>query len=274
MSVALEMRPAVGVALGPESPAFAVPARRNPRLQALVERLNADEELWQLWRCANVNALDRLNLGDHGEVHARIVANAALRLLRLLREAGRAPGVVAHYHLPPEEAEVVVVLAAALHDIGLGLQHGGQWQAAAALAGPKARELLAPLYPPRERTILVTEALQAVCGHHLAECRTLEAGVLHLADALDIAEGRLQPPGREGDPANLPRVESVTIKKGGQRAVRVEVSLGDRAGVGDVSRLMAQALEQSALAEAVEIVGRAGAGPAFPLAPQAARSER
>jgi hypothetical protein len=33
--------------LDPDAPAFAVPARYNPRLQALVERINADEELWQ-----------------------------------------------------------------------------------------------------------------------------------------------------------------------------------------------------------------------------------
>src|SRR5574341_680925 len=93
----------------PEAPAaFTVPARHNPLLQALVNRINADEELWQLWRCANVNVVDRLGMSDHGEVHVRIVANAALKLLRLLRDAGHAPGVVAQHGLTAEDAEVIV----------------------------------------------------------------------------------------------------------------------------------------------------------------------
>src|SRR5687768_17653703 len=88
----------------PDAQAFSVPARHNPRLQALVDRLNADEELRQLWRCANVNAVDRLGQGDSGEVHARIVANAALKLLRLLRDAGEVPSVTDQHRLPPDEA--------------------------------------------------------------------------------------------------------------------------------------------------------------------------
>src|SRR5687768_2683281 len=85
--------------LPPEPALFSVPARHNPRLQALVERINHDEELRQLWRCANLNLLNRPELGDSGEVHVHIVANAALKLLRILREAGHAPSAVARHRL-------------------------------------------------------------------------------------------------------------------------------------------------------------------------------
>ncbi len=132
---------------------FSVPARHNPKLQTLVEQINADEELKQLWRCANVNAVDRLNMSDHGEVHIRIVANAALRLLRLLREAGHTPGIVANHHLTPEDAEVAVVLAAALHDLGISIHRDNHEEFSLALANLKAKELLNDLYPIRERTI-------------------------------------------------------------------------------------------------------------------------
>src|SRR5262245_38742362 len=101
--VATEVSPEAVASLG----TFIVPTRHNPRLLSLVERMNGDEELWQLWRCANVNAMDRLRLSDHGEVHIRIVANAALRLLRLLRDAGHTPSVVTDHHLAPEDAEMV-----------------------------------------------------------------------------------------------------------------------------------------------------------------------
>src|SRR5574337_1202511 len=176
-------------------PAFSVPARHNPKLQALVARINADEELWQLWRCANVNVVDRLGMNDHGEVHIRIVANAALRLLRLLHDAGHAPGIVAHHGLTPEDAEVVVVLAAALHDLGISIHRDNHEEFSLALANLKAKELLQGLYPLRERTIVVSEALHAIIAHHGdMRCLTLEAGVLKVADALDMTEGRSRIP--------------------------------------------------------------------------------
>ena len=65
-----------------------VPTRHNEKLKQVVKRINQDVELQQLWRCANINAVDRSSITDHGEVHVRIIANAALKMLRLLAEAG------------------------------------------------------------------------------------------------------------------------------------------------------------------------------------------
>ncbi|MGH2522705.1 MAG: HD domain-containing protein [Anaerolineales bacterium] len=237
----------------PPAMAFSVPARHNPRLHALVERINADEELWQLWRCANVNAVDRLGLNDHGEVHVRIVANAALKLLRLLREAGHTPAVVVHHHLLPEDAEVMVVLAAALHDLDIAAYGGARAESLTPLlATLKARELLADLYPPRKRAIVFSEALHAIAAHH-AQVRslTLEAGVLTLADALDLAAGRLR---RNG--ADDVAINEVTIRKGAGRPVCVEVHMRAATGLFQVEALLRSRLQQSTLAELVEIVAR------------------
>jgi hypothetical protein len=130
--------PATRMFVPAETPIFSVPARHNPRLQALAERINADEELRQLWRSANINAVDHLGLGDCGEVHVRIVANAGLKLLRLLRDAGHAPAVVTHHRLTPDEAEVIVVLAVAVHDVGLAVHTEPGVAARAALVWPTA----------------------------------------------------------------------------------------------------------------------------------------
>ena len=46
-----------------------VPARHNPRLQQVVDRVNADQELYTLWEVVNVNAVRRLGMSDHGPVH-------------------------------------------------------------------------------------------------------------------------------------------------------------------------------------------------------------
>ncbi len=240
---------------------FSVPARHNPKLQTLVERINADEELWQLWRCANVNVVDRLGMNDHGEVHIRIVANAALRLLRLLRDAGHTPDVVTHHHLTPEDAEVIVVLAAALHDLGISIHRDNHEEFSLPLANLKAKELLTGLYPARERTIVVSEVLHAIIAHHGdMRCLTLEAGVLKVADALDMTEGRSRIPFEAGSSSihaiSAAAIDAVTLRKGEVRPVRVEIRMSNSTGIFQVNELLRHKLEHSTLAKMVEIVAR------------------
>ena len=254
-------RPAPANAETAPTTTFSVPARHNPRLQALVERINADEELWQLWRCANVNVVDRLGMNDHGEVHIRIVANAALKLLRLLRDAGHAPGVVVHHRLTPEDAEVIVVLAAALHDLGISIHRDNHEEFSLPLANLKAKELLTGLYPIRERTIVVSEVLHAIIAHHgEVRCLTLEAGVLKVADALDMTEGRSRIPFEAGSSSihavSAAAIDEVTLKKGEGRPVRVEIRMSNSAGIFQVSELLRHKLAHSTLARLVEVVAR------------------
>ena len=97
---------------------FEVPVQGNAKLRAIQERINADEEVKALWKASNINAIDRLGFSDHGSTHVRIVARNALKMRRLLMEAGHQPGVVKNYGLTKEDAEVVVVLASAMHEIG------------------------------------------------------------------------------------------------------------------------------------------------------------
>ncbi|HQQ25624.1 MAG TPA: hypothetical protein PLR51_05010, partial [Methanomassiliicoccales archaeon] len=91
--------------------AFEVPVQGNARLSTILERMNSDEEVKALWKASNINAIDRLGFSDHGSTHVRIVARNALKMLRLLMEAGHQPGVVRNYALTKEDAEIVVVLA-------------------------------------------------------------------------------------------------------------------------------------------------------------------
>lgn len=247
-------------AAAPAPCAFSVPARHNPKLQMLVERINADEELRQLWRCANVNAVDRLSMSDHGEVHIRIVANAALRLLRLLRDSGHPAGVVTDYRLTHEDAEAVVVLAAALHDLGITIHYDSHTHFSLPLANLKAKELLTGLYPIREQTIIISEMLHAVAAHHGGvRCLTLEAGVLKLTDALDITAGRSRPVAavtpslsKTGDAV----IDEVKIKKGETKPVRLEIRMSHAAGLHQVEDSLWQRLQHSPLFGLVEVVVR------------------
>ena len=257
-----------------EPPIFSVPARHNPRLQAVAERINGDEELRQYWRCANVNSVERLGLGDSGEVHVRIVANAALKLLRLLRDAGQAPAVVSHHRLAPDDAEVIVVLAAAVHDLGLAV-HTAPGLAARAglmLAERKCQELLAGIYPTRERVVVEVEVLHAVASQETGvECLTLEGNILKLADALDLTKGRARLPNdgsrRSGMPNSVPVVDEVSIHRAKSPAVQVIVRLSQPDGLPAVEALLQEKLRRVPLAGMVEVLARVEGLPSLRLVP-------
>jgi len=238
---------------------FEVPTRHNAILQQLVERVNADAELLQLWKSANINAVDRCGISDHGEVHIRIVANAALKILRLLVEAEIEPSLVTHHGLTASDAEVIVVLAACLHDIGIAVHRDDHERYSLILAYPKARQLLAGLYEEPTLTTMVAEVLHAVIAHRAdVRCLTLEAGALKVADALDMSQGRSRIPFEAGQvnihSVSALAVEAVNIQKGQERPVQVDIRLGNSAGIFQVDALLKAKLKNSTLAPYVEVV--------------------
>lgn len=238
-----------------------VPTRHNVKLQQIVDLVNADAELLQLWKCANVMAVDRSGISDHGEIHVQIVANAALRILRLLAEAGIEPSVVTNYQLMPDDAEVIIMLAACLHDVGIAVHRDDHERYSLILAYPKCRAFLAYLYEEPELTIMVSEVLHAMIAHSWnARCLTLEAGVLKVADALDMSAGRSRIPFEAGQvnihSVSALAVESVNIEKGIQRPVRVVIHLSNSAGIFQVDELLKRKLKNSTLEPYVEVLAR------------------
>ncbi|MCY4086983.1 MAG: hypothetical protein OXG37_08935 [Actinomycetia bacterium] len=70
------------------------PPRANLRLRDLLERANRDLQLKTWWHVANVNAVKRLEINDHSWVHAQVVTNIALKLLRQLVKHKVEPSLV------------------------------------------------------------------------------------------------------------------------------------------------------------------------------------
>jgi uncharacterized protein len=241
--------------------AFKVPARDNRKLAKLLEHIQADAELQQLWKCANINAVDRSGISDHGEIHIRIVANAALKILRLLVEGGVTPGIVQHHGLAVEDAEVVVVLAACLHDTGISVHRDDHEKYSLFIADRKARELLAGIYEQPQLTIVVSETLHAIIAHDAEQrCLTIEAGVLKVADTTDMTEGRSRIPFQAGQlnihSISALAVKDVKIEKGTERPVRIAVTLANSAGIFQLDNLLKHKLRNSTLVHLVEVVAQ------------------
>jgi hypothetical protein len=240
-----------------------VPARHNPRLQRVIDRVNADVELYTLWQVINVRTVQRLGMSDHGPVHVQVVTNIALKILRLLGERGIQPNMVRDHNLTFEDAEVVVVLASLLHDLGMSIHRTDHEQYSLFLARPKIGELLEGIYEVSTQVILTSEILHAIISHRTGgHPLTLEAGVVRVADALDMAEGRSRIPFQAGHidihSVSALAIERVSIEEGKEKAIRIVVSMNNAAGIFQVDELLKDKLEGSGLESYIEVEASTG----------------
>jgi len=238
-----------------------LPLRHNPLLQKIVDRVNADEELYALWTAMNVNAVTRLGMTDHGPVHFQIVANIALRMLRLLVERGVEPGIVKDHGMSLSDAETVVVLAALLHDLGMSIQRADHELFSLFVAQPIIDRLLDGLYAAGPRAIVRSEALHAIISHRSdGRPMTLEAGIVRVADALDMTKGRSRI-GFEAGEVNIhsisaASIEQVEIQAGTEKPVHVQVRMSNSAGIFQIDELLKEKLRGSGLEAYVEVTAQ------------------
>lgn len=230
----------------------------NPRLERVMERVNSDDELYALWTAANVNAVERLGMTDHGPVHVKIVMNIADKLFRLLTDQGIEPGLVTNYELERGDAEVVVCLAALLHDVGMSIHRADHEGFSLFIAQHKVRELLDGLYDTATATILRSEILHAIIAHRSGGVPlTLEAGIVRVADALDMAKGRSRIPFTAGSMSihsiSAAAIEAVHLERGETRPVRVRIELSNSAGIFQLDQLFREKLKGSGLENYIEM---------------------
>jgi metal-dependent HD superfamily phosphatase/phosphodiesterase len=236
-----------------------LPVRGNRKLRRVLERANEDPQLKAWWHVSNVNAVVRLEINDHSWVHVQIVANIALKLLRQLVKHDVEPSVVRDYGMTADEAEVVVVLAALTHCVGMSVHRRGHEDWSLFLAAPKLQALLDGVYEEPDRTVLVSEVLQAITSHRAdGEPLALEAGILRVADALDMAKGRSRIPFERGQVTmhslSAAAIDEVRIVDGEERPVRIDILMNNSSGLFQVDGLLKAKLRGSGLEPHVEVI--------------------
>jgi uncharacterized protein len=236
-----------------------VPVRGNRKLRRILERVNADDQLKGWWHVANVNAVGRMRINDHSWVHVQIVANIALKLLRQLTKHRVQPSVVTDYGYENDDAEVVVLLGALTHCVGMSIHRDGHEDFSLFLAEPKLRELLEGIYEEPDMTVVASEVLQAITSHRdYGHPLTLEAGVVRVADALDMEQGRSRIPFARGSISihslSAAAIEDVAIKDGEERPILIEITMNNSSGIYQVDELLKAKLQGSGLEPYVEVV--------------------
>jgi uncharacterized protein len=236
------------------------PTRGNRKLESFLGAVNEDEQVRAWWYMTQVHA-ERLGMSDHSWVHMQIVLNIALRLLRLLLRSGVEPAMVADHGMRDRDSEVVVAGGALLHDIGMSIHRADHEAYSLFLANGALQRLLADAYREPERTVVASEILHAIIGHRRrGEPYTLEAGVVRVADALDMAQGRIRIPlesGHEGiHSISAAAVDEVRISAGEERPVRIEIQLNNSAGIFQVDDLLATKIRGTPLEGRIEVVAK------------------
>jgi len=237
---------------------FGVPTRGNRRLERFVERAAADPQVKAWWHLQQVGS-ERLGMSDHSWVHIQIVANIALRMLRLACRAGIQPAMVADHGMGERDAEVVVAGGSMLHDTGMSIHRTDHEAYSLFLAEPKLRLLLAGIYEEPELTVVVSEALHCIIGHRRrGRPYTLEAGVVRVADALDMAQGRSRIPFEKGRVSmhalSAAAIDDVTISDGEEKPIKIEILMNNSSGLYQVDGLLKAKLRGSGLEPYVEVV--------------------
>jgi len=236
------------------------PSRGNRKLESFLDAVNGDEQVRGWWYMAQVHA-ERLGMSDHSWVHMQIVLNIALRVLRLLVRAGVEPAMVSDHGMRDRDAEVVVAGGALLHDIGMSIHRADHEAYSLFLANGALQRLLAEVYKEPERTVVASEILHTIIGHRRrGEPYTLEGGVVRVADALDMAQGRTRLPldlGHEGiHSISAAAVDEVRISAGEERPVRIEIQLNNSAGIFQVDDLLATKIRGTPLDGRVEVIAK------------------
>jgi metal-dependent HD superfamily phosphatase/phosphodiesterase len=234
-----------------------VPLNDNKLLEKTIEEINKNEEIYALWKVMNVNATQRLGYSDHGPVHFQIVSNVALRLSRILVKHGVEMTAVRDFALTNDYAEVIIFLASIMHDLGMSINRDGHEEFSLFLANNLLHEILTFL-PVEERTIVISETLHAIISHRAdGKPMTIEAGIVRVADALDMSEGRSRIPylaGQMGIHAiSAAAIDNVEIKEGEDTPIKIVITMNNSAGIFQVDELLKEKLAGSKIESYVEV---------------------
>ena len=233
----------------------------DERLNAVLEMVENDPEIVAYLEAQNVNPVMRKGYNDHGRKHIEIVRNRALCLYELLKEGGVQFNGAGDHGLQEADEAVIVALAATLHDIGHVVHRDDHPYYSIPLAADILDRILRELefYDVEEAVRVKGEVLHAILCHHTEEePLTNEAGIVRVADALDMERGRSRIPYEEGgrgiNTISSQAIRKVTLQPGDTAPVMVEIEMVDAAGVYQVDELLKAKLHNSRIEEHVRIV--------------------
>src|SRR6266699_140333 len=234
-----------------------IDAPAGSRTAQIVQVLESDIEVQTLWYMANRTSR-RAAVNDHGPVHVRTAMHHGDTLLRLLMEAGVQPNCITDHAMSEDDTRVVVLLGLALHDVGMSIHRDRHELLSVPIALDWLRRRLPPSYTEPQLTVVGSEVVHAVLAHNINErCLTLEAGIVKVADALDMTKGRSRKAISAGKidihSISAAAVEPGRVTRGTNKPIRIEVDINNPSAVFHLKEVFGQKLAHSSIQDYVEV---------------------
>ncbi|WP_423791949.1 HD domain-containing protein [Methanocaldococcus indicus] len=212
-------------------------------------------------KMSNIMAVGRLGYNDHGRVHAKIVANNAIKMLKILNKRGIEPNFVKDCNGTFEDSIIITLLGAYLHDIGNSIHRDIHHLHSSYLAKDIVIDILKKYYPENKAYQMLTEVLHAIYSHSEGiMCLTIEAGVVAVADGTDMTKGRSRVPIKKGcydiHSISSASIEKVIIKEGENKPIKIEILLTNEAGIFQIQEILGEKIKWSGLKDYIEVYAK------------------
>lgn len=234
-----------------------VPENGNLLLEKAVKNINDNQEISTLWKIININAIDRLGMTDHGRVHFQIVANISIRIVRMLVAKDIEMSITKNYNLSSNYAELVVFLASVLHDLGMTISRQDHETYSLFLSNNLLHQII-DFLPIDEKTIVISEVLHAIISHRSdGKPLTLEAGIVRVADALDMSKGRsriaYESERLDIHSVSAAAIEKVDIEEGQDKPIQLNILMNNSAGIFQLDELLKKKIIGSGIEKYIDV---------------------
>ncbi|MEM1846986.1 MAG: HD domain-containing protein [Acidilobaceae archaeon] len=236
-------------------------SRRDPVVAKTWRVIVDDIEIQELIRMSNVNAVLRMLYNDHGPVHVAIVSGVSLLMFDLLTNEGLTPSSLAQGVVKSvEHSKAILLLGAALHDIGNAIHRHGHEELGALLAYDITKRVVSTVFPnedPRLYYRMASEVANIVYSSAPGvSALTVESSIVKIADGTDMAEGRARVPYSRGK-TDMHALSALSIKRvevnRGERPIHIKVYMDSSAGFFQIEHVLLPKIRGTILQSYVEI---------------------
>lgn len=232
----------------------------KPKASKLWKIMQDDPEVNANWDLSNYIAVSKLHFNDHGDIHMKIVAANALKMLRLLAE-NNIPGDLVKEKAGDIDDDFLVVLAAALlHDIGNQVHREDHNLHGVYLAIPLLNRLLPKIYQEPEIMYEIRGHILHCIYSHEFEIKdlTTESALVGIGDGTDMTKGRGRMAFDSGNvnihTVSALSIEEVNIVEGASCPIRIHIKMSNSAGIFQVQETLFKKIIGGPLESYIEVV--------------------
>lgn len=241
------------------------PEQGDLPLRVINDLIN-DKEIQAVQDYANRVSISRLGFNDHGPVHMRTVCHNALKMLKLLFNAGIPTTLQQDQMGTFDDSVTAVALAAFCHDFGMTIGRQDHELYSGILAYNIIDRILMKSLPDEKdlmrRVVIRSTAMEGILGHMgTRKIHSIEAGLILIADGCDMTKGRARIPiGIHSAPKmgdihkySANSIDKVTIQKGTSRPIQIVVEMSAEVGFFQIEEVLLPKINSSPAKNLIEL---------------------